>query len=257
MNITLNYETFGDGKPVIMLHGLFGSARNLRGLSKKLAENHQVFSLDLRNHGESGHHASMTYAEMAADLARFIEELNTGPVSIVGHSMGGKAAMAFCLENNCEIERLVIMDIAPVQYWNNFRAIVNALLSLQLESVTSRKQAHELLADAIPDNNMRLFLLQNLLKGPDGFYWRINLQSISDSLTDIGAFPDFPDETAYRGPTLFLNGAQSDYILPEHHAQIRDLFPEATFQNIADAGHWLHADQPDRVSEAILHFLSV
>ena len=255
MTVKLNYEVLGSGKPLVILHGLFGSGRNLRAMARRFAETFTVYLVDLRNHGNSAHADSMTYPEMAQDVSTLLAGIEPGPVNIIGHSMGGKVAMACALEDALAIEKLVVLDIAPVSYRGNFVEIIAALLELQPATLKSRKQASERLAVPIPEANLRLFLLQNLVQGDTGLNWRINLPGIRDSLADIGGFPAYSSEHCFHGPSLFLGGADSNYILPEHHEKILEYFPGARLESIANAGHWLHADQPEQVYQAMFDFL--
>ena len=255
MTIKLNFEVIGKGKPLLILHGLFGSGRNLRTMARHFAESHRVYLIDLRNHGNSEHASSMTYPEMATDIASLLSDTEPDSVSIIGHSMGGKVAMACSLERSLPVERLVVLDIAPVTYKGNFVEIIAALANLELNEIESRKQASAKLALAIPEGNLRLFLLQNLVQGPEGFYWRINLPAIQDSLGDIGGFPEYSTQQAFSGPALFLAGADSNYIQPVYHEKIHAYFPDADIQSVENAGHWLHADQPGPVYQAISQFL--
>jgi esterase len=255
MSIKLNFETFGAGKPVIVLHGLFGSARNWRSIAKQLSETHQVFTIDLRNHGESGHSDSMYYMEMMEDIKQFLHDKHLRKVSLIGHSLGGKIAMTFALNYPEMLEKLIVLDIAPVQYDNNFELLVDAMLSLDLADISSRNQANDILRNNIEDGGVRLFLLQNLFHNSDGFQWRINLPAIKKALPDIGAFPTFTRSSEHNGPTLFLGGDRSDYIRPEYHEDILSFFPTAQISTITDAEHWLHADQPQQVLEEISRFL--
>jgi len=256
MSVQLNFETYGQGKPVIILHGLFGSARNWRSIAKKLGNQYQVFSVDLRNHGDSEHADSMYYMEMVEDLRQFLHDRNLDKASLIGHSMGGKTAMAFALEYEEIIDKLVVLDIAPVQYKNEFEQLIDAMLGLELGEISSRNQANDLLKSGIKDGGLRLFLLQNLIHEAEGFQWRINLPAIKAALTDISAFPTFMKSSQYSGPTLFLGGEMSDYILPDYHKDIKSFFPEADIISITAADHWLHADQPQRVFEEISRFLA-
>ncbi len=256
MSVQLHFETFGAGKPVVILHGLFGSARNWRGIARQLAGDFQIFTVDLRNHGESGHADSMYYMEMVEDIRQFLRDRQLDKVSLIGHSLGGKIAMAYALEYSEMLEKLIVMDIAPVQYKNEFEALVDAMLAVELDSISSRSQANDILKTDIEDGGLRLFLLQNLVHNSQGFQWRINLPAIKAALPDISAFPTFTRSSRHSGPTLFLGGDMSDYIKPEYHEEIKSFFPMAEISTIADANHWLHADQPQRVVEKISRFLA-
>ena len=256
MSVQLSFESFGSGKPVVILHGLFGAARNWRSFAKILAEHYQVFTVDLRNHGDSDHTDSMYYMEMAEDIRQFLHDRHLDQVSLIGHSMGGKTAMTFALENEEFVDKLVILDIAPVQYENDFEPLADAMLALDLSDISSRNQANDLLKTSIKDGSLRLFLLQNLIRVEESFHWKINLPVIKAALPDISAFPTFTLNSLYAGPTLFLGGDQSDYIRSAYHEDIRSFFPEAEIVTIENANHWLHADQPQRVFEEISRFLS-
>jgi len=256
MSVQLHFETFGAGKPVIILHGLFGSARNWRSIAKRLASEYQVFTVDLRNHGESDHADSMYYMEMVEDIRQFLADRQLDQASLIGHSLGGKIAMAFALEYQERIEKLIVMDIAPVQYQHDFEPLVDAMLALDLDSISSRNQANDILKADIEDGGLRLFLLQNLVHNSQTFQWRINLPAIKAALPDISAFPTFTWSSRHSGPTLFLGGNMSDYIKPEYHEEITSFFPMAEISSISDANHWLHADQPKRVVEKISRFLA-
>lgn len=256
MSVQLNFETFGAGKPVVILHGLFGSARNWRSIAKQLADNYQVFVVDLRNHGESGHADSMYYMEMVEDIRQFLHDRQLDKISLIGHSLGGKTAMAFALEYQEMLDKLIILDIAPIQYHNDFGQLVDAMLALDLTTISSRNQANDVLKTDINDGGVRLFLLQNLFRDAEGFQWRINLPAIKAALPDISAFPTFTWSSQHSGPTLFLGGDRSDYILPKYYNEIKSFFPAARIASITDADHWLHADQPEAVLDEIRRFLA-
>ena len=209
----------------------------------------------MRNHGESGHAGSMYYMEMMEDLKQFTHQQGIDKFSLLGHSLGGKVAMAFALSYQELLDKLIILDIAPVRYNKNFRQLLDAMLSLDLSSIKSRNEANDILKSEIEEPEMRLFLLQNLYRDSDGFQWRINLPAINLSLADIGGFPTFMKSTQYLEPVLFLDGDKSDYILPEYHDDIYAFFPAARISTINNANHWLHADQPVRVLEEIVQFL--
>ena len=240
----LHYQSHGRGEPVLILHGLFGSSRNWSVFARKLAEQYRVITVDLRNHGNSGHADAMAYTDMATDIRHVLEECGLDRASIIGHSMGGKVAMTFALCFGPLLGHLVILDIAPVSYNNAFRSIIESLEELPLPGLNSRKHADELLADKITDTSLRLFLLQNLVKVNDDFRWRVNLASVKNNLAIISGFPEFRPERYHGGPALFLGGMQSSYLLPEHVPVINRYFSEATVDYIEDAGHWLHIDQP-------------
>lgn len=256
MVVKLHHTSQGRGKPIIIIHGLLGSSRNWSSFSKKLSENFHVISLDLRNHGYSGHADSMTYSEMASDILKLMEESGFKQASLIGHSLGGKVAMTFALQYRSMVERLVIMDIAPVSYKNELLPLLDAMTQLPLKDITSRKHADALLASRIPDDALRLFLLQNLTQEADEYRWRINMDAIRKSLIDIDGFPAPISVKSQPVKTLFLGGEDSDYIKPHHYPIIKKYFPKAQIHIIEGAGHWLHIDKPDKVLEWVQSFLN-
>jgi pimeloyl-ACP methyl ester carboxylesterase len=245
----LAYRDAGRGSPVLLLHGLFGSARNLGGVARALAAGHRVVSLDLRNHGESPHVPGMDYATMAADVADTMDALELTESALLGHSMGGKVAMRFALSWPDRVSRLVVADIAPARYDSHFGGFARAMLALP--AGLSRSAADAALAPDVPDPAIRSFLLHNY-RPAEG--WRIGLPEIAASLPRIEHWDD--QAASYAGPTLFVTGAQSDYVLQEHRPAILRLFPAARFVAIKDAGHWLHAQQPDAFNTTVSAFLA-
>lgn len=254
MPVTLAYETLGTGEPLLILHGLFGSKRNWMSVVKPLAEFAQVIAIDLRNHGDSPHARTMSYREMALDVLDLADRLGLDHVNIAGHSMGGKVAMMFALDHPARTRRLMVLDVAPVPYDSGFDRYIEAMRSLPLEKIRSRREAEEHLAVAVPDPATRLFLLHNLVRDGDSFRWRINLEAIAANLVELGGFPAI--ERSWDGPVRFVAGGRADYLRPEHAPAIRRLFPAATLETIADAGHWLHADRPEAVVAQFREFLA-
>ena len=255
MSVKLHHISQGQGKPVIIIHGLLGSSRNWTSFSKKLAGQYHVISLDLRNHGNSDHADSMTYSEMASDILKLMEDNGLSQASFIGHSMGGKVAMTFALQHRSMVEQLIVMDIAPVSYKNELLPLLNAMTQLPLKDITSRKHADTLLTPRIPDTSLRMFLLQNLNQDGDNYRWRINLESIRKSLIDIDGFPAPISVKSHPVKTLFLGGETSDYLKPHHYPIIKKYFPKAQIHIIEGAGHWLHIDKPDKVLERVQAFL--
>lgn len=249
-----------ESKPVIViLHGLFGSKRNWQSIARRLGEKCRVYTLDLRNHGESEHADEMTYQDMADDVSEFISDHNLGQVSIVGHSMGGKVAMLIGLQNPELINRLVIIDIAPVRYEHGFANLIKSLGSVPLEKISSRQDADEYLKTRIQPQSLRQFLLQNLYTQDHDnhrqFAWRINLKAIQSALDELMDFPDTQQGLQYKNPVLFLKGEKSDYITHQYERRIFKLFPNALFITVEGAGHWLHAENPDFVVSEIGQFI--
>lgn len=233
----------GSGQPVALLHGLFGAAANFGTVQKRLAERHRVISLDLRNHGASPHAPFMSYPAMAEDVLETLRARGALPCSLVGHSMGGKVAMAAALEAPGAITRLLVADIAPVTYPPVFRGYAQAMADLPLSADLTRVAADQALAASVDSPAVRAFLLQNLRFGAQPG-WRIGLDAIAAGLHVLEGWPDL-EENAYLGPTLFVSGARSDYILPEYRPIIRAMFPAARFAVLKNSGHWLHADNPE------------
>jgi len=251
----LNFTRFGesnDNSPLLVLHGLFGSATNWRSIARQLSKQFQVFALDLRNHGSSFWDTTMNYPALANDVADFIEQYSLPAVNIIGHSMGGKTAMMLALTQPKYVARLIVVDIAPVEYGHSHAPFIDALLELDLAKLKNRSQADQALRAAIPEDGVRQFLLQNLVQQEGEFRWRLNLEVLRDSMPKLTGFPTL--DTAFNGPSLFLYGGESDYVLPQHHTIITRYFPEAQRQNVPGAGHWLHAEQPALMVETARRF---
>jgi len=238
--------------PLLIAHGLFGSARNWGAVAKMLAAGREVVAVDLRNHGESPRDPDHSYGALAADLAAEIEALG-GRADVLGHSMGGKAAMALALTRPELVSGLVVADIAPVAYGHSQIGYCRAMAGLDLTAVKRRSEADAALRESVPDPGVRAFLLQSLAFGPDGAFWRLNLPVLAEQMPLVMAFPDFPGR--FEGPTLFLVGGASDYVRPEHEAAIRARFPAARIEAMAGVGHWLHAERPKEFAAAVATFL--
>jgi esterase len=249
----LNVVETGTGGevPLLIAHGLFGSARNWGVISRRLGETRRVLSVDMRNHANSPRFDSQSYDDMAGDLAEVIAAYG-GRVDLLGHSMGGKAAMVLALKDPRKVRRLIVADIAPVAYGHTQSHLVAALQGVDLDRVTSRRDAEAQLMATIPEAEVRAFLLQSLdLK--DGPRWLLNLDVLDREMPGIVGFPDV--QGVFDKPALFLTGGTSRYVQPQHHARIRALFPQAAFQSIEGAGHWLHAERPREVEAAVQAFL--
>jgi esterase len=244
----------GQGPPVALLHGLFGRAQNLGTLARRLATHRRVISIDLRNHGASPHAPGMDFATQAVDVLQTLGDLNALPTSLLGHSMGGKTAMAAALTAPHSIIRLVVADIAPVTYAHQNATIAEALQAMPLRPGMTRADADRHLMATVQDPAVRAFLLQNFVPGATPG-WRIGIDHVAKEIAAIESWPEFPPGTHYNGPTLFISGARSDYVIPSHQTIIRELFPLARFEVLQDAGHWLHAEQPEAFGKAIEEFL--
>ena len=241
----------GVGQPLIILHGLFGSSRNWQQLGKRLAAKHQVYLLDLRNHGRSPHDDRMDYERMAEDLAQFVVQHDLSDFHLLGHSMGGKVAMLYALAQGQQVASLTVVDIAPVAYEHDFAEVLAGLKALDLTRLNGRKQADAELARYVKPMGLRQFLLQNLVLEQGVYHWRIHLAAIEREMSNIAGFPEASG--SYLGTTLFVKGSESDYIGAEHESVIHSYFPYAQIDCIEGAGHWLHAEQP----EAFLRMLWV
>ena len=240
--------------PLVLLHGLFGSARNFGSVQRELATHRRIIALDLRNHGSSPHDADMRYASMAADVLQTLDTMSALPANLLGHSMGGKAAMQAALTQPDAVARLIVADIAPVPNPPHLRPLAETMASMPLVPGMTRAETDAALTDAVPEAGMRAFLLQNLQLG-QAPHWRIGLQEIIAGFADIEAW-DAPLDAQYSGPTLFIAGASSHYIKPEHRPIIRGLFPRARFVTLKNAGHWLHADNPSGFIAVVEAFLT-
>ncbi len=240
--VILRGNEAGEGPPLVLLHGLFGAARNFGAVQRRLARRFLTIALDLRNHGDSPHDPAMGYEAMAGDVLETLHARDVLPAALLGHSMGGKVAMRAALDQPDAVRRLIVADIAPVSYPPGFRELAAALRALPLAPGMTRATADAELAGAVPEAGLRAFVLQNLRPGAQPA-WRMGLAEIAAALPEIEGWNP-PDGAIYRGPTLFVAGARSGYIRPEHRPAIRAQFPAARFVTVKDAGHWLHADNP-------------
>ncbi len=240
--------------PLVLLHGLFGSARNFGSVQREFAARRRTIALDLRNHGSSPHDPDTRYVSMAADVLQTLDGLGALPAMLLGHSMGGKAAMQAALTQPDRVARLIVADIAPVPYPPHLRPVAQAMAALPLVRGMTRADADAALAEAVPEPGMRAFLLQNLHLGPTP-RWRIGLPEIIAGFAQIEAW-DAPADARYIGATLFIAGASSHYIRPEYRPSIRTWFPDARFVTLKNAGHWLHADNPSGFVAVVEAFLA-
>ena len=247
----MNFNEFGPASetPLVIVHGLFGSARNWGVIAKRLSDNRRVYTVDLRNHGQSFHDPSHTQFDLANDIREFLDHLGV-PVDLLGHSMGGKASMVAALQD-CPIRRLIVADIAPTTYSHTQAHNVEIMRNLDLSQITTRGDADTLLAEKIDDPMLRSFFLQSLNVAEKT--WRLNLPVLADQMPHIMSFPKISGQATM--PALFLTGANSDYVEPQHRPQILELFPKAQFVKIKDAGHWLHAEKPREFEATVRAFL--
>lgn len=248
-------ETYGEDTshpPILIVHGLFGSGRNWGVIAKRLGKDRRIVTVDMRNHGDSPREETQDYPGMAEDLAAVIDEIG-GPADVIGHSMGGKAAMVLALAHPDKVNRLIVADIAPVAYTHTQMHLVEAMQALDLSTLESRSDADAALAQAVDEKSVRAFLLQSL--DVRGKAWKLNLDVLARDMEKITGFPEVSG--TYDGPALFLAGAESDYVLPEHRDGIKALFPEAKQAKIPGAGHWLHAEKPREFEAAARTFFDI
>lgn len=251
----LHVQRCGAGEPLLILHGLFGSGTNWRTLSRTFAEHFEVWLLDARNHGRSGHANTMSYPDMAADVFELMDASGLDSVHLMGHSMGGKTAMWAALMQPRRVRSLTVADIAPVAYARELGPELKAMRGLELASIARRADAEAALAAEVQDRGVRAFLLQNLQIDSNGARWRINLDAIARSQSTLVGFPKTSSVPPYAGPTLFVRGGVSNYVQDAHWPAIRAVFTAAQLATLAGAGHWLHAEQPGPFATAVQHHL--
>jgi len=261
MTLDLAVVEAGDdrpGPPLVILHGLFGAKKNWGALQKQFARTRPVIAADLRNHGESPWSDAMDYDLMAGDVARLIEgRAGGGPVHLLGHSMGGKAAMMLALRRPELLASLIVVDIAPAPSQSaQLTHYAEMLRDLDLAPYARRSEVDAALKQAVPDDGVRAFLLTNLETGADGLAWKPNLEALVETMPAIEDWPPLDGVDPYEGPTLFIAGGRSDYIGPHHQAEIDRLFPHAEVETIPDAGHWVHAEAPKAFMETVERFLA-
>ncbi len=248
MQMLTTSEYGSGGTPLVIAHGLFGSGRNWGVIAKRLSDTRRVITLDMRNHGHSFHDDDNSYHALAGDIAACLAGL--GSCDVLGHSMGGKAAMVTALAGT-PIRRLVVADIAPVAYGHSQQHLIDIMQSLDLGHIETRQDADAALATQIAEPGIRAFLLQSL--DVRGKRWRFNLNALSHWMDDIVGWPDVTGQ--FENPTLFLTGAESEYVTRAHRDTIKSLFPKARFAKLPGAGHWLHADKPREFEAAVRVFL--
>lgn len=261
MSVRLHRRITGEGQPLLLLHGLFGSLENLGGVNQRLQDGWEIHGLDLRNHGRSPHTDTMDYPAMAEDVIAYMDEQGLDRVCLLGHSMGGKTAMQVALSYPERVEKVIVADIAPVTYHPRHDAILEGMKSLDLSSVSTRGEADAALQDFVETPEVRMFLLKNLVRvpdeekadNPDVFRWRLNLPVIEACYQNLADAPE--GEGPFEGPVLFIKGADSAYIQRKHRDRIDTLFPGARIEEIEGTDHWLHAEKPDEFARLCREFL--
>lgn len=238
--------------PLLIVHGLFGSARNWGVIARRMAQDREVVAVDMRNHGSSPHHPTQSYADMAQDLAEVITA-NGGHMDVMGHSMGGKASMVLALQHGELVNRLIVADIAPIAYGHDQSHHIQAMRSLDLANLTVRSEADSRLSAVIDDPSLRAFFLQSLDLKAKPPRWRLNFDVLEAEMPKIVGWPEIAGQ--FDGPVLFLSGANSSYVKSEYRTTIKSLFPNARFAKLPDTGHWLHAEKPREFEETMRVFL--
>ncbi|MEZ4721570.1 MAG: alpha/beta fold hydrolase [Flavobacteriales bacterium] len=250
----LNYKSFGEGEPLIILHGFLGMLDNWQAQAKMLENNYRVIIVDQRNHGHSPHSHEHNYEVMVEDLVELLDFLKIERVHLLGHSMGGKVAMKFAQHHPDQVHKLIVADIAPRYYPIHHDKIFAALNAVPLASLEKRTDAEPYLAEHIPEPGVRQFLMKSLYH-PDlaSFDWRFNIKALQQNLENVG---EATDELEFDGETLFVRGGNSNYISDSDWVDIKVIFPNALLATIEGAGHWLHAEKPHEFSAIICEFLA-
>lgn len=249
----LHFQRQGQGEPLVILHGLFGTLENWGAQIKALSERFDVIAADLRNHGRSAHSDKMNYRVMSNDLLELLDQLQLERINLMGHSMGGKAAMQFALDHPERVQRLIVVDIAPVRYPPNHNDVIAGLKRIDLTRLKSRSEADHTLSQYVDSAATRAFLLKNLYRNEHKqFAWRMNLPVLEQQYAEIAAAPQ---GDAFAGPVLFIKGGDSNYLQPEHQQPIQQLFPNAGFKIIAGAGHLPHVEKPAIFTRLVDNFL--
>jgi pimeloyl-ACP methyl ester carboxylesterase len=255
--VSLHTTSYGDhGSRVVFCHGLFGQGRNWTQHAKALAAEHRVLLVDMPNHGRSEWTEDFDYLDAADRVAELLDPAD--PVVLVGHSMGGKIAMVLALRRPELVARLCVVDVAPVAYRHSaeFARYVDAMRAIDLSTLQSRSDADAALVEAVPDQTVRGFLLQNLRREGDGWTWQPNLELIGAELDDISGWPaDALDGASYDGPVLWIGGSESRYVRDEHGGEMERLFPRVRRVVVKGAGHWVHSEKPDVFLEVLRQFL--
>lgn len=249
--------------PMLIVHGLYGSKQNWRSLSKAFARTlgRPVYTVDLRNHGESPHSEVMDYTAMAGDILQFCKTNSLSDVSLVGHSLGGKVVMAFALDPSLPkgmLSRLVVVDVSPAvgPISPEFRRYIDAMQEIDAAKVKTKKEGEEILKKYESDASVRAFLLHNLVAPAKGepLKFRIPLSAIADAIDGIGEFPHTPGKEVWHGATLFVKGAKSKYINRRNTGVIEQFFPNMKLKTL-DTGHWVHAEKPQEFVELVSNFI--
>lgn len=251
----LNFRTLGSGSPLIVMHGVFGSSDNWQTLGKVFSEKYKVYLVDMRNHGKSPHSDDFDYSLMVQDIVEMMGDEGLKKAHILGHSMGGKVAMHLATIHPDKIDRLIVVDIAPKYYPPHHQQIFEGFHSVDLKNLQNRKEADDQMAQVISNMGVRQFILKNLIRDNDGsFGWKLNLIAIENAIEKVGE--GLETSVSFSGPSLFIAGGKSDYIQTSDHELIKNYFKSAEVSIVDGAGHWVHAEKPQELSELVLEFLS-
>jgi len=254
--VKLNFKEYGEGKPLVILHGLFGSLDNWFSLAKAFSDKHHVYLIDQRNHGQSPHSDSHTYDEMADDLFEFFQDHGLKDAVLIGHSMGGKTALKFAAEHSSLLEKLVIVDMGVKQFPVHHDLIIRAMQALDLHNISSRSEAEEQLHFLLDEEESTIqFLLKNIYRqkqedGSANYAWRFNLDVLANDIEEMG----LPILEGADVETLFLYGTQSKYVLETDKPEILSLFPNTAFKSL-NTGHWVHAQDPEGFVASVKAFI--
>jgi len=256
--LELNTRTYGEpGQPaIVLIHGLFGSSTNWGAVARHLGANYRVLVPDLRNHGQSPHHPDCGYEAMVADVLHLLDAQGIDAATLVGHSMGGKVAMHLALNHPQRVEGLAVVDMSPVRYSHDFQDVVDAFRAVDLTAVRNRSDADTQMAAHIGTAGVRAFLLQNLVKRPDGWSWRVNLDALAMTQEEITGFPSQRQDAVFERPVSFIHGELSDYVTPAYEPEILCLFPAAALCRVEQAGHWVYAEQPQGFMNCLDDYLT-
>ncbi|HSR01231.1 MAG TPA: alpha/beta fold hydrolase [Methylophilaceae bacterium] len=249
----LHYQSLGEGQPLVLLHGLFGSSNNWGIIAKHFSQTHKVVCVDLRNHGRSPHHHSQTYAEMANDLLELCNTLNLETTHLLGHSLGGKVAMQFATQYPKRIDKLIVVDMAKRAYTDEHSHLIDAMMSVDLANTQIRSDVDNALKDSIPNMMVRQFLLMNLIKTNNGLEWRINLPALKANYAEF--ISPVCENSYYHQPSLFIYGERSNYLIDSDISSIPQHFTQAEFTSLP-TGHWVHAEAPQKFIKAVSAFLN-
>ena len=256
MAIELAFSDAGAGPPLVILHGLFGSGRNWASVARALARDRRVLRVDMRNHGRSPWDPVHDYPALAADVARLIGAHCGGRADLLGHSMGGKAAMVLALAQPALVRGLVVVDIPPGPSGDGPRDALRAMRGVDLARLSRRAEVETALAREVADPAVRSFLALNAESGPAGLSWSVNLDAVERHIDAITGFPPQSPESRFSGPTLFVLGGRSTFVGPQHRAEIARLFPRAQVTVVPAAGHWVHAEAPGAFVDVVREFLT-